>query len=401
MNKEGQLEQLSQLLMSREIKSGLYLIDTDLTDEEIGWHVKQMGDFSFYRGTLMSSKDCTVFELFVIMLSLECETGEIKDLRNSFMSVPTKMRDTILLSLLALIMRKLSAEKKAIIHVCGDFDLSALTHDDLNRLQDAISNNDNPIVILNKKKDLNSLIKTVSLKDKIRKTIMNDRKAILHISYKHDPAYEEVMRSILAGLDMNGIPYSIDEYDILYRDSIDDYEKEIGASDRVVMFVIPSYLKSLDCMYEMTQMFNNGNVRERIFPVVDMGGIPRNSYGLSQIKEYWKGEKERRSEMIKTELGGSSFVLDEINKIDEIIVSLNDFWFFISRESTGNYEKLIENNAALLMEELKKAIPREETKYDKNFIPSGDTSPSETRIITQNGDKSVIIENNPGTIIIN
>ena len=187
----------------------------------------------------------------------------------------------------------------------------------------------------------------------------------------------------------------------MYRDSIDDYEKEIGASDRVIMFVIPSYLKSLDCMFEMTQMFKNGNVRKRIYPVVDMGGIPRNGDGLKQIKDFWQEEKVRKSEQIKTEPGGSSFVMQEIEKIDDIILTLNAFWSFICRDSTGKYEKMIENDAALLIEELNKTWPKESGLIDENFVPSDDVKPAGYRTVIQNGEKSVYVENNTGTININ
>ena len=228
-----------------------------------------------------------------------------------------------------------------------------------------------------------------------------DRVEELHISYKHDSAYECALKAIQTGLEKNGVPYSIDEYDIMYRDSIDDYEKEIGASGRVIMFVVPSYLKSLDCMFEMTQMFKNGNIRNRIFPVVDMGGIPRNGDGLKQIKDYWQGEKERKAEQIKEEPGGSSFVIKEIEKIDDIIVTLNDFWSFISRYSTGKYEQMIENDATLLIEEINKMHPTSGAVLEETFVPSGDTKPAGFRTVVQNGEKSVYIENNSGTININ
>ena len=87
---------------------------------------------------------------------------------------------------------------------------------------------------------------------------MESRLDKVHISYKHDDEYKEALGAIRAGLEKSGIPYSIDTYDILYRDSIDEYEKEIGKADRVIMFVIPNYFRSLDCMFEMTQMFMCG-----------------------------------------------------------------------------------------------------------------------------------------------
>lgn len=388
------------MLVSPSLKSGLYLLDTDLLDEEIEQFIKDSEIFAYYKGSLMPTKDCTGFEWFIIGLSLIYETGEIRDLRNFFLSEPTKRQDTILFSLLVLLMRELGSERKTIIHVCGEFDLTSLSHEEDSKLREATSETRYPVIIVNKKRTIDPLITTVSLK-KSNKEEKMERVEVLHISYKHDTAYEAALKSILTGLEKNGIIYSIDEYDIMYRDNIDDYEKEIGASDKVIMFVIPSYLESLDCMFEMTQMFKNGNVRERIYPVVDMGGILRNGDGLKQIKDFWQNEKERKSEQIKTEPGGSSFVMQEIEKIDDIILTLNAFWSFICRDSTGKYEKLIENDAALLIEELNKTGLKERSLIDENFVPSGDTKPAGFRAVIQNGEKSVYVENNTGTININ
>ena len=400
MNKDYQLEQLWRLLEKPGLSSKLYIIDTDLTDDDIEWHIKRNGNFSYHRGFLMPSGGGSVFESFVIKLSFECENEEIENLRGLFFN-GLSQRGLLIQSILALIMRCVSEKKKAVIHICGNFDLTSLAHEDLFILQEAIATGNNPIVIVNKKKAIDTLINTISLKESKGAINMKDRKRILHISYKHDTDYESAMKSIQTGLEKNNIPYSIDEYDIMYRDSIDDYEKEIGASDRVIMFVIPSYLKSLDCMFEMTQMFKNGNVRERIYPVVDMGGIPRNGDGLKQIKDFWQDEKVRKSEQIKSEPGGSSFVMQEIEKIDEIILTLNAFWSFICRDSTGKFEKLIENDAALLIEEFNKTWPKESGLIDENFVPSEDTQPAGFRTVIQNGEKSVYVENNTGTININ
>lgn len=228
---------------------------------------------------------------------------------------------------------------------------------------------------------------------------MGNRLEKVHMSYKHDDAHDIVLDAILRGLHKNNIPYSIDKYDIIYRDNIDDYEMEIGIADRVIMFVIPSYLMSLDCMFEMTQMFKNGNVRERVYPVVDMGNIPRNGDGLMEIKSHWQQEKEKKLEQIK--VGGSDFIIEELKKINNIINTIDDLWSFICRDFTGNYEKLIDNDAALLIDELKKTLPTAKAQVNQTFIPSGDTMPAEFRTITQNGEKSLNIGNNYGSIIIN
>ena len=63
------------------------------------------------------------------------------------------------------------------------------------------------------------------------------------------------MEAIKRGLEKNGIYYSIDVQDIKYRDDIVAYEKEIGSADKVIMFITATYLKSIDCMFEMTEIF--------------------------------------------------------------------------------------------------------------------------------------------------
>lgn len=68
---------------------------------------------------------------------------------------------------------------------------------------------------------------------------------------------------------------------------------------------------------------------------------------------------------------------------------------------TGDYKKLIENDTTLLIEELKKTLSKVEAIIDEKFVPSGDTQPSVIRKTTYNSEKSVYVENNIGSIIIN
>ena len=167
------------------------------------------------------------------------------------------------------------------------------------------------------------------------------------------------------------------------------------------MFVIPDYLKSLDCMFEMTEIFKNGYVKERTFAVVDLGEMKRNGDSLKQLKDYWQGEKVRKLEMMKTEPGGSEFIMQETRKIDTIISTLDKFWLFICRESTGQYDKLIENDAALLVEEIGKAMTTQTGCSDEAFVAPGTTRPQSNRTTNQNGAGSVYVEENNGTLIIN
>lgn len=404
MNRNYQLEHLRQILENPEHKSGVYLLDTDLNDEDIESFIKEMEGCRYVKEILIPTSN--IFEKFVVGLSHKCDDSSIEISRNQLLTAGERNKSTIIYSLLIQVMRFLCSNEKSVVHVQGRIDLSSLPNEDICMLDAILARSDDTILVISKQKSIKPLngydnnIKRKSLKKTFNYKFMENRLHKVHISYKHDGAHNSALQAILAGLEKHNILYSIDQYDILYRQDIDEYEKEIGASDKIIMFVIPGYFRSIDCMFEMTQMFKNGNIVNRIFPVVDMGGISRNSDGLVEIKEHWQNEKKRKLECMKTEPGGSEYLLMEIQKIDDIIKTLNDFWKYICRTSTGSYEDLIANDAALLMEELKKPLSEVSTHIDEKFIPSYDLKPNISREVTQNGDKSIYIENNTGSITI-
>lgn len=231
---------------------------------------------------------------------------------------------------------------------------------------------------------------------------MNNRLSKVYISYKHDSKYNDVIDNIKNGLRKNGINYSIDQESLQYKDNIEAYEKEIGQADRVIMIMTPGYFKSQACMFEMTQIFKCGRVEERVFPIVDMGDIPRNGDGLSEIKGYWQQEKEKKAFEITKEPGHSDFRISEITKIDDIIRLLDDLWKFIVHVNTGSIDELTKDDATTLIAALKKPLCTPSVSEDNRLsLSSTETKPTMARAVNQYGDKSIYIENNSGDIIIN
>lgn len=406
MNKSYQEEQIRKMLMDPAIKSGIYLIDTDLSDVEIEHFIKNTNLCSYAADSLIPTSNDSSFDLFVIGLSYKCDDDEIIRQRNQLVTANDKQKEIIVYNLLILMLRHLCPGNKLVLHVQGELDLKSLCHEDICKLKLALTHHNATIVVISKIKNKlidtqNQVLNILSFKEFDKYKLMENRLEKVHISYKHDDNYNSAIDAIKRGLDNNGIAYTIDVDGIKYRDSIEEYEKEIGQANRVIMFVIPSYLKSLDCMFEMTQIFKIGKIKERIFPIVDMGLIARNGDGLKQIKDYWQKEKIKKSEQIQMEPGGSTFVLGELTKIDNILKTLDDIWDYLVHINTGEYKELIANDAAMLITELQATLPSLPVPMDNTFIPSGDTMPAEFRTITQNGDKSLNIGNNYGEIIIN
>ena len=400
MNKEYQLGQLQRVIEDPDTSSGLYLIDTVLDNNEIEKYIKDLDGCAYLKISLLPSKDSSVFEMFVIGLSYKFDNQSLVEMVKLLLSDATQKRDKVLLTILLDIMKNL-IERKTVIHIVGEKDLSSFIHEDLCKLKISLDYSSHPTIIINKPKhaiEINhdSNISRITLK---KDNLMKKRTEKVHISYKHDDAHKDAIRAIINGLEENHIPYSIDEYDLQYRDNIDDYEKEIGSSDIVVMFVTSGYFKSIECMFEMTQIFKSGNINERVFPVVDMGEFERNDDSLKKIKCFWNNERNKKINDITQ--GISEPVTNGIKKIDGILNTIDDLWDFLCRYNSGNYEKLIENNAKLLIEEIKKYLYPELEPDTENFTPTTATMPTGTRVITQNGEKSLYIEKNSGNIIIN
>ena len=399
-SKQSQLTHLGDVLQNKE--SGLYIIETDLDDNDIEDYIKRFGVHSFVKEELIPSFGCSSFELLVIALCRQFECEELDCKRLSILSSRASQKEILIYDTLISIVRILGNGKSIVLLLYGELDLSSFKHEELAKLKYAVTHHGAKTIILSKlKRDGNEACDNLVTKIKLNTTYkMDNRKTKVHITYKHNDAHRSGIEAIKAGLELHKIPYSIDEYDIKYRSDIQWYENEIGASDRVIMFVIPEYLKSLDCMYEMTQLFQNGNVRQRVFPVVDMGKIPRNGDGLVLIQKHWEAIRTKKLDDVQGGMGNSNFLLDEIKKINDILKILDDFWEYIVHTNTGNYEDMIANNAEALVKEIGNNIDTYANVETGLFTPTNTTEPQMPKRILHQGDKAVYIEENNGIINI-
>ena len=403
MNKEYQLDQLMRVLQSSQLQSGLYLLDTDLNDDELGTFLKSINDCHYIKEVLPPTTKGNELELFLVGLHSSC--GRNQDiLFDQLFTLEGKGKDTLLYKLLVDVLKGVCHKRINVIHICGEVDLSSICSEDLHKLHAALFHNiETTLVVGRQQSEIfgeHTIIKRILMKGKIR---MSMELSKVYISYKHDSKYDGELDSIKKGLQNNGIGFSIDQTSLGYKDDIEEYEKEIGQADRVIMIITPGYFKSLACMFEMTQIFKHGRVEERVFPIVDMGYIPRNGDGLSQIKKFWQSEKKKKAQELAKESGNSRFRITEIKKIDNIICQLDDLWQFIVHVNTGSIDELTKDDAAMLIVALKKSLPTPLVDREMNgsSLMSADTKPTTPRAVSQYGDKSIYIENNSGDIIIN
>ncbi|WP_405157885.1 toll/interleukin-1 receptor domain-containing protein [Paenibacillus sp. FSL H8-0283] len=101
-----------------------------------------------------------------------------------------------------------------------------------------------------------------------------------------------------------------DVRDVEYRQSIKEFMRQIRKSDYVLLVISEAYLKSVNCMFELTEFLKDDNFRERWIPVVHEETGIFTEIGRIEYIEYWQEEYKKLKDKVE--------YLDELNKLSAI-----------------------------------------------------------------------------------
>lgn len=119
----------------------------------------------------------------------------------------------------------------------------------------------------------------------------------IFLSYnRHDGETADRIDKYLSGL--SGITVKRDVRDIGPWKSIREYMESIRQQDYAVLLVSDSYLKSKNCMFEVTRMMKEREYEDRIFPAVVETGIYDPLVRVGYIS-YWQQECDKLEAAIK------------------------------------------------------------------------------------------------------
>ncbi len=117
------------------------------------------------------------------------------------------------------------------------------------------------------------------------------------ISYKWGGESEKLANELKDTLTEKKIVVKIDKEELPYKGDIKEFEKHIGQADSILVVVSHAYLESEHCMFELSEIYRNGNFKERIFPIVLKDAKTFNTADLSKYKENWV--KKRKAILIE------------------------------------------------------------------------------------------------------
>lgn len=147
-----------------------------------------------------------------------------------------------------------------------------------------------------------------------------------------------------------GINLIRDERNVHYKQSLQEFMKQVKYTDYVLVIISENYLKSVNCMYEALETMKDDNYRERILPIIlDQTDI-FNLMGKASYIEFWQNEFSTiKSKLATLELENSGKIANDLKRIREISLNIGEFLDVISdmnclslaKHTSDNFQQII------------------------------------------------------------
>ncbi len=148
------------------------------------------------------------------------------------------------------------------------------------------------------------------------------------ISYKWGGASEALADQVQTAMTERGVTVTRDKSKIAYRDSIEQFMRRLGAGKCVIVILDDAYLRSKNCMFELTEIASRPEFRSRVFPVVMADAAIFDPVGRLGYVKYWEDKRAELDQAMKgvgqENLQGIREELDLYETIRNTIAGLMD-----------------------------------------------------------------------------
>lgn len=175
----------------------------------------------------------------------------------------------------------------------------------------------------------------------------------VYISYNWEEKSSYAVDHLCLALETQGVPYRRDRNDCNYLDNIKAFMDAIRAGKTVIVVFSRPYLKSLNCMYELSGIMEDPSYRGRLLPIVVDDTIRADLFYLELVK-YWKVEMDQMEKTVNNlnaidpqMAKPKEIKLGEIKKVYSLLAEINDYleWtnaFSLDRLSPTHFKPVID-----------------------------------------------------------
>jgi hypothetical protein len=120
------------------------------------------------------------------------------------------------------------------------------------------------------------------------------------ISYAWGGEREEIVNQMDTALQQRGITIVRDKRDLGYKGSIGEFMDRIGQGNCVIIVISDKYLRSSNCMFELVEIADGKQFRDRIFPVVLNDANIYDPVKRIEYVRHWEAKRAELAEAMKT-----------------------------------------------------------------------------------------------------
>jgi HEAT repeat protein len=158
----------------------------------------------------------------------------------------------------------------------------------------------------------------------------------IYISYAWQGESEAIAQQIEETLQKKGLTIIRDKTGGLgYKGLIREFMQHLGQGKCIILIISDKYLKSENCIYELLEIYKNGDFIDRIFPVILKDAKIFKASDRLEYFRYWEKEVENLEDKIKagdiTNLDG---IMDDLNFYSEIRRNLDKLTNILKNIST-------------------------------------------------------------------
>jgi formylglycine-generating enzyme required for sulfatase activity len=169
----------------------------------------------------------------------------------------------------------------------------------------------------------------------------------IFISYSwHDPQSVALTNALDQFLQTEGIMILRDNRNIPYKGGIKEYMERLGRGKYVILVLCEAYFTSPNCMFELLQLAEHEDFKDRIFPVTVAGVKMYDPEDLIRYRKYWKDKKEHLQQLMKEDdLDHQDGIREKLDLYEEIRQNISRLVNFVGNLNTfplqgNNFEPL-------------------------------------------------------------
>ncbi len=164
------------------------------------------------------------------------------------------------------------------------------------------------------------------------------------VSYAWGGESEKLVNDIDQSFQKSGVTIMRDKRDLGYKGLIKEFMERIGQGKSIIVVISDKYLKSKNCMFELIQIAENKQFKDRIFPVILSDANIYDAVKRIEYIKYWEAKKAELDAAMKTvssenlqgireEIDLYNDIRDEIAKLTDILQDMNTLTPDMHRDS--------------------------------------------------------------------